>query len=97
MDNLAELFSALASNTRIRILCELRERQLCVGALAMRLDLTQSAISQHLRILRNCGLVESDKRGNYVHYTLAPGACERCERAIGRVFRESQSDEKETT
>lgn len=85
-EKLAELFSALGSDTRIRILRELGEDVLCVGALAMRLELTQSAISQHLTVLRNAGLVQSDKRGSFVHYTLTEDALERCRGALGEVL-----------
>ncbi len=46
----------------------LRERNLCVGALACRLGLTQGAVSQHLKILRDAGLVTAERDGYYVHY-----------------------------
>ncbi len=86
MDKLAELFSALGSETRIRLLQELAQRPLCVGMLAMRLGITQSAVSQHLTVLRNAGLVESDKRGSYVHYSLTEDAPERCRAALDRIL-----------
>ena len=56
--------------TRVRIVCLLKERALCVNALATRLGVSQSAVSQHLRILRHAGLVIPDKRGYWVHYRL---------------------------
>jgi DNA-binding transcriptional ArsR family regulator len=43
---------------------------LCVNALAQRLGVTQSAVSQHLRVLRQVGLVSGERRGSFVHYTL---------------------------
>ena len=67
---LVRLFKALAADTRLRIIEGLRGRCLCVNALAARLDLTHSAVSQHLRILREAGLVRSEKRGYWVHYSL---------------------------
>jgi len=88
VENAAELFGALASDTRIRILQELGEQALCVGMLALRLELTQSAISQHLQVLRNAGLVESDKRGSYVHYSLTEDAAQRCQAALGDILPE---------
>jgi len=93
-EKLAALFSALGSDTRIRILQELAEHPLCVGALAMRLDMTQSAISQHLTVLRNAGLVQSDKQGSFVHYALTNDASERCSRALNGVLGQPP-DEKE--
>ena len=93
-DNLANLFSALGSDTRVRILRELAQDVLCVGALAMRLDLTQSAISQHLTVLRNAGLVQSDKRGSYVHYRLTEDARERCRAALSDILGEAPEKEE---
>ena len=67
---LARLCKVLSVDTRIRILELLRRRTLCVNALAQRLAVTPAAISQHLRILRDAGLVVSEKRGYYVHYRI---------------------------
>lgn len=67
---LAELFKSLSVETRVRIVQLLKEKPLCVNALAARLKVSQSAVSQHLRILRNAGLVKADKRGYFVHYRL---------------------------
>jgi len=67
---LARIFKALSVEARIKIVELLKERALCVGALAARLEISQSAVSQHLRILRDAGLVLADKRGYWVHYRL---------------------------
>ena len=69
-DELARILKVLSVRTRIEILRLLKERALCVGALAARLDVTQGAVSQHLRIMRDAGLVTDEKRGYYVHYRL---------------------------
>ena len=67
---LARIFKALSVETRVRIVRLLKERALCVNALAARLGVSQSAVSQHLRILRDVGLVTPEKRGYWVHYRL---------------------------
>ena len=67
---IAEFFSLLSVETRIKIIRLLSEKPLCVNALARRLGMTQSAVSQHLRVLRNVKLVEGEKRGYFVHYRL---------------------------
>ena len=67
---LARIFKALSLDTRVRIVLLLKERALCVNALAARLGVSASAVSQHLRILRDADLVIPDKRGYYVHYEL---------------------------
>ena len=68
--DLAYICKILSVETRIRILQLLKNRALCVGALSARLDVTQGAVSQHLRILRDADLVIAEKRGYFVHYRL---------------------------
>lgn len=67
---LVRIFKTLSVDTRIRIVNLLKDRPLCVGALSARLDVTQGAVSQHLRVLRDADLVVPEKRGYYVHYRL---------------------------
>lgn len=67
---LARILKILSVETRVRIIQLLKGRSLCVNALAARLDVTQGAVSQHLRFMRDAGLVTDEKRGYYVHYHL---------------------------
>ncbi len=67
---LARVLKVLSVDTRVRIVQLLKERTLCVNALAARLDVTRGAVSQHLRFMRDAGLVTDEKRGYYVHYRL---------------------------
>ena len=67
---LARLLKVLSVETRVRIVQLLKGRALCVNALASRLEVTQGAVSQHLRIMRDAGLVIDEKRGYFVHYRL---------------------------
>ncbi len=69
-DKLARIFKVLSVETRVRIVRLLRADCLCVNALACRLGVTPAAVSQHLRILRDAGLVIPEKRGYFVHYRL---------------------------
>ncbi|NLC57736.1 MAG: helix-turn-helix transcriptional regulator [Armatimonadetes bacterium] len=69
---LARLFSVLSVETRVRILMLLRERPLCVNALAHRLGISPAAVSQHLRVMRDAELVQAQKRGYFVHYRVNP-------------------------
>ena len=66
----ARICKVLSVEARVRIVQMLKRRVLCVGAIAGRLDITQGAVSQHLRILRDAGLVTAEKRGYYVHYKI---------------------------
>jgi len=67
---LAGIFKVLSAEVRVRILQLLKDRALCVGALSARLGVTQGAVSQHLRVLREAGLAVAEKRGYYTHYRL---------------------------
>jgi len=72
VQELADVFKALSDPTRLRLVKLLTEHQgaLCVNALAHKLSVTQSAVSQHLRVLRQAGLVRGERRGSFVHYSL---------------------------
>ena len=71
-DEQAAVFSALADPTRLKLvkfLCRQHDpNALCVNALASLLGVTQSAISQHLRVLKAIGLVKGERRGYHIHY-----------------------------
>ena len=71
--DLAELFKLFGDSTRIRILFVLFEAEVCVCDLAKVLNMTQSAISHQLRILKANKLVNSRREGKSVFYSLADG------------------------
>jgi ArsR family transcriptional regulator, arsenate/arsenite/antimonite-responsive transcriptional repressor len=65
-----KIFEALASTARRKILAYLSEVDLTAGEIAARFSMSKPAISNHLQILENAGLVRSQKRGQFVHYSL---------------------------
>lgn len=69
--DLAELFKVFGDSTRIRILYVLFEAELCVCDIAQTLNMTQSAISHQLRILKQSKLVKNRREGKQVFYSLA--------------------------
>ena len=71
--DLAELFKVFGDSTRIRILFVLFEAEVCVCDLAKVLNMTQSAISHQLRILKANKLVNSSREGKSEFYSLADG------------------------
>ena len=86
LQHLVQMLQVIAVGTRVRIIHLLKGRALCVGALSARLGVTQGAVSQHLRILREAGLVVPEKRGYYVHYRLNNKALRRWKSAIDRLL-----------
>ena len=82
----AALFGVLADPTRLKLLRLLSQQQepnaLCVNALAYQLGVTQSAISQHLRVLKSVGLVRGERRGYRIHYFISQEALTQAQKQI---------------
>jgi len=74
--NLARFFKALGDETRLRLVALLAQQEpgsaLCVGRLARELETSTSNVSQHLRVLKDLGLVYGERRGYRIHYYLNP-------------------------
>ena len=100
-DEQAAVFSALADPTRlklVKLLCRQRDPDaLCVNALAGLLGVTQSAVSQHLRILRTIGLVKGERRGYHIHYFVNPEALERCRDLVSAPLTIEEPGKEEET
>lgn len=96
IDTLADTLKALADPTRLRLIKLLGECNhgiceggpLCVNALANQLQVTQSAVSQHLRILKAAGLVRGTRKGTFMHYMLNDDGIERCNAMLGATLGE---------
>lgn len=68
--DLAEFFKVFGDSTRIRIMCALFESEMCVCDIAALLNMTQSAVSHQLRVLKQARLVKPRKEGKVVYYSL---------------------------
>lgn len=68
MLELFEIMKSLGDETRCNLVKLLLQHDFCVGALAQRLDISESSVSQHLKILRNTEIVKGEKRGYFTHY-----------------------------
>ena len=77
-EDLAGVFKALADPTRVAIVSRLASGEMCcVCDLTDAFELSQPTVSHHLRLLRDAGLVESERRGTFAYYWLVPEAIER--------------------
>jgi DNA-binding transcriptional ArsR family regulator len=63
-------FQALSSSVRRKILAYLSKTSLTAGEISQRFEISKPALSKHLSLLMNAGLISSEKKGQYVHYTL---------------------------
>lgn len=78
-----QICRALSVETRVRLLEALLSRPLCVNALAGRLEITPAAVSQHLRVLRDAGVLIAEKKGYFVHYRVNPETLARWSAEMG--------------
>lgn len=79
-NELAGVFKALSDPVRLRLLSSIAAREgqeACVCDLSVGIDLTQPTISHHLKVLREAGLLDSERRASWVYYRVVPGALQR--------------------
>jgi len=96
----AAVFGALADPTRLKLL-KLLQRQrdpdaLCVNALAGLLGVTQSAISQHLRVLKAIELVKGERRGYHIHYFVNQDMLEKCRKLVSVTLSTAETVEEQS-
>lgn len=77
-ERMARLAKALADPARVQLLDVLRKHagEVCVCELVPLFELSQPTVSHHLKVLRDAGLVESERRGLWAYYYVIPGAWE---------------------
>jgi ArsR family transcriptional regulator len=90
MKGLARLAQALADANRLRLLRLLARRELCVTAAARELGLSQPLVSQHLRVLRQAGLIQGERRGRRVHYHIDRTCWEGLRRELDELVGEAR-------
>ena len=82
----AALLKALANDQRLLILCSLLEGPLSVGGINARVDLSQSALSQHLAVLRTNGIVTTRRESQTIYYALADGPALKIMEVLYQAF-----------
>jgi len=84
----AELFKAMADPYRLRIMATLSrtKHEVCVCDFTEAFPLKQPAVSHHLGVLRDAGIVECERRGTWVYYRLADDLSQRLEAALSDII-----------
>lgn len=85
MKEVAELFKVLSVEKRIEIIELLKVVPMSVNSIAESLGVTQSAVSQHLRVLKAAGLVSDERHGYWIYYSLNREVLEKCRQRLNRV------------
>ena len=71
INTLSDFFKIFGDTTRVKIMCALDKSEMCVGDISVLLDMTVSAVSHQLKILREASLVTTKRQGKIVFYSLA--------------------------
>lgn len=82
----AKLLKALSNERRLTILCQLGDRELAVSQIQPLVDLSQSALSQHLAVLREQGVVATRREGQTIFYRIADPAAVRVVATLAEIF-----------
>jgi ArsR family transcriptional regulator len=85
MTSFITILKALSDETRFRLLDLLVGEPLCGRALAHRLGISQAAVSQHVKILKEAGLLVGEKRGYWIHYSVQRKVVEQIIRELERL------------
>jgi ArsR family transcriptional regulator, arsenate/arsenite/antimonite-responsive transcriptional repressor len=84
-----EVFKSLGDPARLEIISLLSEsRKLCVNVIAEKMGMSQPAISQHLKILKNSGILDSQKIGLHVHYSISKDKVKEYQNYFNNLFKE---------
>lgn len=82
----AKLLKALSNERRLMILCQLGDRELAVGQIQPLVGLSQSALSQHLAVLREQGVVATRREGQTIFYRIADPAAVKLVGTLAEIF-----------
>jgi len=87
--DLAKIFKALGDPVRLRLMSMIASRgeggEVCVCDLTPAFELSQPTISHHLKLLRQAGLIDCERRGTWVYYWVLPGVLERLAAFLTKV------------
>ena len=85
---IVKIYRALSVNSRLQILKLIKDRKLCVNAITKKLSISQPAVSQHLSILKDAGLVKSDRYGSIIHYTINRNRLDNFKKSVKKTLGE---------
>ena len=85
-EKLVGIFKLFSVEARVHIIQALKRRSLCVTELISQLGISQEATSQHLRVLRDAGIVWFQKRGFHVYYSLDKEKMAFVHKAVSALF-----------
>jgi len=70
MNDIVQIFKALGDETRLKILLMLSKRRICAKGIAKHLEISEAAVSQHVKVLKEAGIIVGEKIGYFIHYDI---------------------------
>lgn len=74
MNQIVQIFKALGDETRLKILIILSRRRICAKGISKHLNISEAAVSQHLKVLKDAGIITGEKYGYFVQYNVHKSA-----------------------
>jgi ArsR family transcriptional regulator len=87
IEETAKIAKLLGDSNRLKILELLSKHSLCVSAIVRNLNISQPAVSKHLKLLVDAGMLESEKKGMHVHYTFKKDAFEKYKINLEKIIK----------
>lgn len=78
MNNLAKIFKALSDETRLKVLLLVSKRDICQKGISRYLGITDSSVSQHIKVLKDANIIKGYKEGYYVFYHINQDSFNEC-------------------
>lgn len=92
MESLIKIFKALSDETRLNILILVSKRNICQKGISKYLGISDSAVSQHIKILKEAGIITGYKEGYYVLYHINSGVFDKCMSFLNSISDESNNE-----
>ena len=85
-EDIVRIYKAFSVDSRLQILKLIKDKKLCVNAITNKIGISQSAVSQHLSVLKKAGLVKSDRYGSIIHYTIDNNQFENFKKSVRKIL-----------
>ena len=92
MDQIVQIFKALSDETRLKILIILSRRRICAKGISKHLGISEAAVSQHLKVLKEAGIIVGEKLGYFVQYNIQETALLEIMRFIEQMNNDYNAD-----
>jgi len=92
MENLSKIFKALSDETRLNILILVSKRNICQRGISKYLAISDSAVSQHIKVLKEAKIIHGQKEGYYVLYHINEGIFDKCINLLNSLGNESKNE-----